>query len=857
MSSNNRWLGRFRDLSIRKKLTAIMTLIACGTLLLSTLAFSVAEHLHERDALVRNLTTQMEIIAFNSRAALTFDDPETARDTLNALEANRAIQAAILFTRHGRRFAAHTRPGHHWPEDRPFRTDRYAATFAGNELKLHQPILLDGEPIGSILIIADLQALDDQLAQNTLLLLIILCVSVVITYFLASHIQRFITEPIESLRLAASAIGQGRLDTPIETHSEDEIGQLARTFRQMAGDLALERAALQQATRAKSEFLANMSHEIRTPMNAIIGLTDLALQIPLDERPKSYLNKIAVASRALLRILNDILDFSKIEAGKLDLEQAPFRLREVIDQMHDLFAHQAAEKKITLDLSNPELYPDELLGDALRLEQVLLNLIGNAIKFTHSGGGRVRLTVTTLAVTPERVELEFSVHDTGVGLTETQIGRLFSPFTQADSSTTRQFGGTGLGLAICKRLVKLMQGRIRVESTPGVGSVFRFTAVFAPLSRTRSASDTPSENRPPLSPESVRERIQGARILLAEDNAINQLVAAEILKGLNLEVIVANNGREALQLATRQPFDLVLMDLQMPLIDGYAATRKIRLHPGLATLPIIAMTAHAMSGDREHSLAQGLNDHLTKPIDQQQLFAALIRWIHPREGIGPLLSPATDPPAPLPPHQAPERLEGIDLRAVLERLNGNWPLLHQLLTGFRRDYADHARTLWPLLTESTPATRDEALRTIHTLKGIAGNLGALDLHDAARELERALKHDPQSRWSDPMTRYAESLKIVLDAIAALPEKSPSRSPTDTAAPEVLAPMLHALGEAIRDHDFQALNRLQSLKSRIGAGEAQENIARIETALDTFDFDTARSEWSRLANHLEIPGKERS
>ncbi|MBF0627212.1 MAG: response regulator [Magnetococcales bacterium] len=858
MFSSNRLSTYFRDLSIRKKLILIMTLLSWVTLILSTLAFSLAEYFQERDALAKNITTQAEIIAINSRAALAFNDPETAQRVLSALQVNPNVHGAALFTPDGQRFATFIRADH------PHKDDLFLASanpmersalFAHDELLLRQPIFLDKDLLGSILIHAHLDELEEQMFARSLLILGVLFLTLSLTFFFALRIQQQITRPIESLRAAASAIGQGRFDTPIEIHSKDEIGQLAGAFQQMATDLARERAALERATRAKSEFLANMSHEIRTPMNAIIGLTDLALQTPLEARPKSFLNKIASSSRALLRILNDILDFSKIEAGKLDLEQMPFQLHEVVTHMHDLFDMQAADRRITLHFDQSEdLYPGMLLGDALRLEQVLLNLIGNALKFTPGGEGTVTLTITTRAATPEWVELEFAVRDTGVGLDADQISRLFTPFTQADSSTTRQFGGTGLGLAICKRLITMMSGTIQVESQPGQGSTFRFTVRFTPAPHhdgSRHPSHAPTG---PIDPATVIARVKGARILLAEDNAINQLVAVELLQSLQLEVVVAANGREALQQALDQPFDLVLMDLQMPILDGYAATRAIRQESRLAELPIVAMTAHAMNGDREISISHGLNDHLTKPIDKQLLFATLLQWIRPREGIGPT---AGSTPPPVAPSPRPDTLDGVELTTALERINGNWPLLRQLLCAFREEYAETAKKLHQCLTEPDQEAQDEARRMIHAIKGMAGNMGAMAVHDAARELENAIRQGSSASWPELLTRFDAELTRLLNAIAALPEiESPAAAPRlQEVDSRQFIPLIQALSTAICANDFSALSRLELLKPLLTDGEAGVALGRVAQALDDFDFERARAELFRLAQCLGIPDKE--
>ena len=401
-----------------------------------------------------------------------------------------------------------------------------------------------------------------------------------------------------------------------------------REHRLMLQEMLLAEQKLREAkelaedsTRIKSEFLANMSHEIRTPMNGIIGVTNLAMRNEMPDSLRGYLEKIDQSAKSLLRIIDDILDFSKIEAGRLDIENIEFDVNTILKDIRNITSFAISQKSIEFSGKVSDQIEFNLIGDPLRLHQVLLNITSNAIKFTKDG--IVTIDVDVLNKTGNTAELRFAVKDTGIGMSEEQLAHIFEAFGQADSSTTRKYGGTGLGLAICKSLVELMGGRIWVESEPGVGTTFYFTAVF----ETVKARDLSKSDNPYDSDFNVPDELRGAHLLLAEDNEINTLIALELLGSAGFEVSSAPNGAVAVEMFEENDYELILMDIHMPEMDGLKATKTIRSKEKSGHVPIIAMTANAMQGDKENSLKAGMDDHLTKPLVPKIVIETVCSWL--------------------------------------------------------------------------------------------------------------------------------------------------------------------------------------------------------------------------------------
>ncbi len=1011
--------------TLRDKLIRVVLLTTLVALALAMVALGANNlRVHHRN-LVADMRIQSELLGHMTVPALAFDDKQLARQNLDLLRLRPQIAAAAIYDAQGRLFADYQRSGTQRALPASVQGDHQR--IEGTALLLSTPIRNEGSVIGTVYLDTDHQwgtTLMDFLAIGGL----VMAAAMLIAYWLSARLQRTVTGPILHVAAVARAVVERRdYAQRAQVQSDDEAGILADSFNDMLSeierntrnlqssheaiareaeerrraeqevlqlnarlelrvqertaqleatnrDLLAANVAAQQASHAKSEFLANMSHEIRTPMNAIIGMAHLALKTRMDARQLNYVKKIEQSGRHLLGLINDILDFSKIEAGKLTVERVDFDLATVLDDTVNLVQQKASAKGLEMVVDIAPDVPWSLVGDPLRLAQIIVNYCNNAVKFTEHGD--IVLHIRKQEETPTDVLLKFGVRDTGIGLTPEQIGRLFSSFSQADASTTRRYGGSGLGLAITKQLANLMQGEVGVASEPGQGSDFWFTAWLGKGTTTRVLLPSPERfgarmlvvddhesarlvmvdiltsmrfavdavasgqaavdavqqaeaaGQPytwvfldwqmpgmdgfetaraigslplaqpprqvmvtafdrseamqqaaqvgisavlvkPVNASSLLDTIMqaggsaqqpmalpwdaavqhdiaglqhlsGAHILLVEDNEINQEVALGLLEGLNFQVDVAENGQVALELVQQRHYDIVLMDMQMPVLDGVEATLAIRQLPQCDALPIVAMTANAMQQDLDRCRAAGMVDCVTKPIEPAQLRRALLKWIQPRDGLGgppPARSGASHASA-VPAFLAP--IDGLDMALGLRQMMGKESLYRSMLVKFVAGQSDAVARIAAALSQD----QADADRLVHTLRGLAGSIGATALQQQVSVLEQAIRaREPGDDFARLLAPVQEVLAPLVRALAeqlAPSDAAPLATTDDTAAPfdqPQFQDVCARLAELLADGDSEAVDWWNQHEAVLRAG-LKGRFGPIAQAMERYDFMAA-------------------
>ncbi len=618
----------FKDLSIRIKIVSLLGATSLVSLLLSGLIFFAYDKSQYEISTLRELNILAEIVGNNAEASIIYEHQLSANEILGTLVANKNIKIARIYNPDRTLFAEYLSDSTYAETNIDFIASKDTFAFQDNALLINRHIFFDNEDIGSIFLYSGLDDYSQRINNFIKVFIIILVTAFIISLLISIWLQQLISKPIINLTNIMQQVSENsNYSVRIKQTGNDEIGQLITGFNTMISRINEQNHALsiakeqaETSAKIKEEFLANMSHEIRTPMNGIMGMAKLLADTNLNSEQNEYLENILISTKNLLTIINDILDFSKIEAGKLEFEKIEFNLFELLNRIEQIYKEQAKSKNLFFKINIGDRVPEFIIGDPTRLNQILLNLLGNAVKFTQKGG--ISLVTKVIKQDKKQSTISFVVNDTGIGITKNKIKHIFSSFSQASSATTRKFGGTGLGLTISKKLTELQGGTLTVESTENKGSSFYLTITYKHgngnvISKTKKHSTTEFDTT-----------ATDIKILLAEDNEINQLFVKKILSN-KFSVTIASNGVKAIEAIKKQDFNLILMDLHMPEMDGYEATKKIRemSDSNKSNIPIIALTAAAIKGEKEKCISAGMNGYLSKPFDPDDLFSIIFDFL--------------------------------------------------------------------------------------------------------------------------------------------------------------------------------------------------------------------------------------